>query len=404
MAPDDVRKLVDDHAEDITRDIVAAWRRIATDEVWLSLPPSMTFDDLPNVLRAITDAALAPNFGEHDQAQASLDAAGRILAALAEDGAAPSLIAPEQAKAAALGALVASEAKSDKARGQALLADAVRRLETVAPAQRDDAWHLAWRTVLQAEIELAYLADDMDKVGRLVARFETDPAGWPASLKATHFDEADRALSRYWRSTVTASRNQGDHGIAGFLEARRMLADVEAKRRNDPQLLYWMAYNDYELFAAAARLERFAISADALLRARATLARLLAVEDADNALKTLALNMDEALGQDHANHGRFVQAIAVQRDVVRRAAEIALSARTTRSVANLGWSQMILGLNGKKAGDRALTCDAWSRAEARWASVERDLQEFHAGFLPGIRANLKLCAEGKPLSEFKPLR
>ena len=66
MAPDDVRKLVDDHAEDITRDIVAAWRRIATDEVWLSLPPSMTFDDLPNVLRAITDAALAPNFGEHD--------------------------------------------------------------------------------------------------------------------------------------------------------------------------------------------------------------------------------------------------------------------------------------------------------------------------------------------------
>jgi hypothetical protein len=64
MTQDDVRRLVDDNAEEITKDIVAEWRRIATTEVWLSLPPAMTFDDLPNVIRAVADAALRDRFLE----------------------------------------------------------------------------------------------------------------------------------------------------------------------------------------------------------------------------------------------------------------------------------------------------------------------------------------------------
>ena len=66
MTPDEVRQLINDRAEQITQDIVAAWRRAALDELWLSLPPAMTFDDLPNVLRAIGNAALTPRFLEQD--------------------------------------------------------------------------------------------------------------------------------------------------------------------------------------------------------------------------------------------------------------------------------------------------------------------------------------------------
>jgi hypothetical protein len=64
MTKDDVRRLVDEDAEQIAKDIVAEWRRIATTEVWLSLPPVMTFDDLPNVLRAVAAAALSERFLE----------------------------------------------------------------------------------------------------------------------------------------------------------------------------------------------------------------------------------------------------------------------------------------------------------------------------------------------------
>jgi hypothetical protein len=52
------------HADTIAKQMVLAWRRIAETEVWLSLPPEMSFDALPNVIKAIAVAALNDHFLE----------------------------------------------------------------------------------------------------------------------------------------------------------------------------------------------------------------------------------------------------------------------------------------------------------------------------------------------------
>jgi hypothetical protein len=62
MTEQELADLIDREAEAIAQDIVSEWRFIGQTEVWHSLPPEMTFDDLPNVLRAISRAALAPRF------------------------------------------------------------------------------------------------------------------------------------------------------------------------------------------------------------------------------------------------------------------------------------------------------------------------------------------------------
>jgi serine/threonine-protein kinase len=345
-----------------------------------------------------------PNFGEHAKAKESLAQADRALDALAKDGAAPAVIAPERARIAAYGALIAVQADKDTGRAKQLIAQSERHLASAPGAGRGEAWHRARRALLHARTEVAYIADDLRQIERLIPRYEADARTWPLSLQRSGLALEDRAFSRYWRAAVAAGRNQPGHGVAGFLEARRLFAAAEAARPNDPHLLYWRAYNEYELFAAAAREERLTISTDALVRARATLARLLAVEDADQALKTLAVNMDEAYGQDLANRNRFGEAIEVQKGVVKRVTERLAADRSPSAVSQAGWSEMILGLNAKKAGDRALTCAAWTRAVDRWTSVEPKLTEFYGGFLPGLRRNLKLCTEGKPLSAFGPIR
>ncbi len=378
--------------------VLAAGRKVAAD---VRLDTARGFIRLAQIQGVPPD----PNFGEHAKAKASLAEAGRALDALERDGAAdPGVIAQERARIAAFGALIAVQADKDTARAKALVAEANRQLEAAPAAGRGEGWRLARRTVLHAQAEVAYIADDLDQIARLAPRFTADMAGWPASMHKAGYGLEDRAMGVYWQGAVAAGKNQPGHGIEQFQETRKLLAAAEAARPNDPHLLYWIAYNEYELFAAAAREERFPISSDALMRARATIARLLAVEDADQALKTLAANMDEAYGQDLANRNRFADAIAVQQGVVRRHVERATKDPSVSNVSQAGWSEMILGLNGKKAGDRALTCAAWGRTVARWTSVESKLTEFYAGFLPGLRANLKLCDQGKPLSAFRPIR
>ena len=43
-------------AEDLAAEMVAEWREVGEDEVWLALPQNMDFDHLPDVLRALARA------------------------------------------------------------------------------------------------------------------------------------------------------------------------------------------------------------------------------------------------------------------------------------------------------------------------------------------------------------
>ena len=348
----------------------------------------------------------APNFGEREKAKASLTSAAGLLDAMADVPGRATAVVAERARVDALRAVLVGHGDSDTEQASRLLADASARLTAVPAPERDEAWHQARRTLRGSQADVAGLRDDLDDLGRIAGRMEADIAEWPPAMRNSPLAEEDRAVSLYWRGAERSYRDEGDRGTALLLEAGRRMRAVEAGRRNDPRLLYWLAYIDYELFAGAAQAGQDAVSSAAIERARATLDRLLAVEDGDNALKTLKTNVDEAYAQDLSNRGRHADAIAAQKAVVAAQLGKLTPEKRANALGSLAWSQMILGVTGRKAGDRALACEGWTEAEARFAELERreELLGFQAGFLPGLRANLKLCREGAPLSAFGPLR
>jgi hypothetical protein len=66
MTKNEMRTEIHNRADTIAHSMVEQWRFVAENEVWLSLPPAMSFDDLPNVVRAIAEAALHDRFTEDD--------------------------------------------------------------------------------------------------------------------------------------------------------------------------------------------------------------------------------------------------------------------------------------------------------------------------------------------------
>jgi serine/threonine-protein kinase len=347
-----------------------------------------------------------PNFGEFADAKASLAAADHLLAALEADGADPAVTAPERARAAAFRALIVGHSDMKLPEAKALLANGLARLDRVPVAARQDPWHVARHELRLAQLEVSSLADEIDAMTTLADRLAAEVEQWPPSLRASPLAAEDRALAQYWRGTAHAYRDEPARGVPFLLDARTRLAAAEAARPNDPRLLYWTAYTEYELFGAASQAGQQQVSSDAIVRARATLDRLLAVEDQDNAIRTLDRNLDQALADDLANRGRYPEAITLQQGVVQAHIDRLTPENRRGVVSEIAWSEMMLGLIGRKAGDRAVTCDNWISAERRFTELQgRDqLDGFYLGFMPGLRGNVALCRAGQPLSAFKPLK
>lgn len=345
-----------------------------------------------------------PNFGEFEAAKGSLAAAEQLLAELEADGLPARTLAPERARIAAHRAQIAGNHDSDNAGAAQLIKAAWPVLDAVPAAERDAGWRDARTTLRAAEAEVASLSDDLPGLDRIANAMDADVAAWPAAEQRSPAAEEQRAIALYWRGAAESFSQTDDQGVAELTEASRRFRALEAARPRDPHLLYWAVYADYTLFAANA--DREGESFATLERARANIGRLLAVESQDNALQTLAVNIDEAYGQALANLERFDEALAIQRSVVDRATRKLAAERTPTAIGDVGWRNLILGLNARKAGDRRTTCDAWTVAEARFVENEKlgKLQGFHAGFLPGLRANLARCRAGAPISAFTPLR
>ncbi|HEY9216458.1 MAG TPA: hypothetical protein VIO94_00305, partial [Phenylobacterium sp.] len=188
--------------------------------------------------------------------------------------------------------------------------------------------------------------------------------------------------------------------------AREVLSALDARWPNDPTTLYRLTYLDYMLFESAARAGRTELSSQAIAAAQARIGQLLALEAHDRALTTLKVNIGQSYAQDLSNRGRHVDAIAEQRKVLATVAARLTPERRAITLADLGHSHLVLGVIGRKAGDRALACESWGRSRALFDEVikKQPLTGFHASFQKGLDANLALCAAGAPASAMGALK
>jgi hypothetical protein len=61
MSEKDLVGLVDGAADGVAREVLGEWKRMGRSESWLTLPETMTFDHLPELLREIVRTALGRN-------------------------------------------------------------------------------------------------------------------------------------------------------------------------------------------------------------------------------------------------------------------------------------------------------------------------------------------------------
>ena len=347
-----------------------------------------------------------PNFGERALAEGNLAEADRILADLAAAGVASPALAPDRARVDAYWALNKGLSNTDMEKGFAALARSAAHLASVPPAARAPEWFIARSVYRRAQTELLYLDEQDAELVRTTRIMTAEIAEWPSPLARSRLAAKERAHAIFMRAGAQAARNDGDYGIPIILDARRALTALDARWPNDPDTLYALAWNDYTLFSNAARAGNQPLAGQAIADARSRIDRLLAIEAADNSLITFDVNIDAAYAEDLANRGRYPQAIAAQREVIATVTKRLKPDRRVITLSDMGYQTMMLGVIGRKAGDRALACDSWRSADALFREIEGKgkLLGFHAAFMPGLRGNLKLCAKGRPLAMFKPLR
>lgn len=347
-----------------------------------------------------------PNFGDWARAKANIALAARMLGDLAKGGMNAAQLAPDRALADTYRGLILALSDTDIKGGQAALKAAEAHLNTVPGPARSGRWHEARAALRRAQAEVLYLAADDPGITRVANQMDAELAEWPAALRDGRLGQETGAWASYYRGAAQSALEGGDFGLPALQTAKRDLLTLDARWPNDPSTLYALIYTDYMLFASAARAGQQTLSSAAIDEARKRLAQLLALEDADNSLKTLNINMGQAYAQDLGNRGRFPEAIAAQRVALTAIGARLTPERRTATLADLGWGEMMLGLIARKAGDRGLTCASWRKARVYFEEIEKRqaLTGFHAGFQPGLKANLVLCAEGAPLSAFKPLK
>jgi eukaryotic-like serine/threonine-protein kinase len=357
-------------------------------------------------LARIQGSPTEPNIGQPERAAANFLAAQRLLDALPNTPDAAKV--PAQAQARTFHALIMLHDEARQSSAESEIARADKMLEAISIPARVPAWHEARRTVRKAQLELADVGSKYDTIVPITAKIEAEIAEWPASMHRGNAADIDRAYVAYYRALKESEDGKKtDHGLPQFLVAERRFDALVAADPNDPVVLYMASWNLADGFAAASRLGDEVTSDRLIRRAAVVIDRLIAIDDRDQMVRKRAGSIKEGLAQNLRDHDKFSEAIALMHEVLTLRHKSIGPDRKAKSVGNLAFSYMILGIIGRDAGNRAIACDNWTASEATFGELERrqQLSGSMKAFLPGLRIKKKLCAEGIPLSGLKvPIR
>jgi serine/threonine-protein kinase len=348
-------------------------------------------------LAEIENSPVNRNLGLTEEARGNLQRARDVLAAVEAQPVSLDVIAL-RARVDATDSLIAFYEETNEEQARALLDGATASLEAVASAERSSVWRLARRDVSRAEMEFLSDNEQMTELKTAADAHDALVDAWPQGMPEAAAAE-ERALAQWYRGLSFTYTDNDAGAYPELVKAFDAFVAAEKARSSDPDLLYWIGWSGLEAYAAGQRIGE---NPEALLTESVEAAkRLVAIEDRDESAKRLNIAAGETYAQHLSNTDRHPEAIAEQRRIV----EVKRAAKPAPD-ADLAWSEMILGLIARKAGNRALACETWTTANDHFTPVEQagQLIAFHAAFLPGLRTNVDVCKAGKPLSAFVPLR
>jgi len=354
-------------------------------------------------LGEIQNSPLERNLGQDKAAKDNFKRARAMLIALRKDFGDTPEIAVTEARIEAIDSLISFYKDTDPEKSAAQYEAGKAALERVAPKDRTQAWRLAQRDLSQAATD-RYSGNE--QMNELIAGADAHDAlvnAWPAEEQKGDTAFIEHAISKYNRGLAWSLRDRKTEGYAELRAAVDDLVAAEKRAPGNPTLLYWIGWAGADGYAAAVSVDKALEGEDLLVAARKAVGRLVEIEDRDESARVLNFNVGEAYSQHLANVGRFTEAIAEQQRIVdARLADM----DETSSGADAGWSEMILGIISREAGNRELACKSFESAEARFTKADAAgrLIAYTQGFLPGLRRTVAQCRAGRPVKEFTALR
>ena len=354
-------------------------------------------------LGEIQASPLERNLGQKKAAKINFDRARSMLAAVRKEAGDTPEIAVTEARVEAIVSLMTFYNDIDPKKSVAEYETGQAALARVAEKDRMQTWRLAQRDLSQAQMDRFSANEQFDELAKAADAHDALVNAWPANEQTGDAAGIEHAIAKYNRGLAWSLLGRNVEGYPEIRAAHEALVAAEKRSPGDPHLLYFIGWSGADGYAAAAQIDKAREGEDLLVRAREAVGRLVAIEDRDESARVLSVTVGETYAQHLSNVGRFKEAIAEQQRIVdARVAEM----DETSSGADAGWSEMILGIIGKDAGDRALVCRSFESAEARFTKADAAgrLVAFHQAFLPGLRKSVELCKTGRPLREFGPLR
>lgn len=276
---------------------------------------------------------------------------------------------------------------------------ALSLLSLVTIDERGEYWYKTQRQLRYSQLEWADQAGDSAQIYSFAQAFKDDTTQWPTELQRSYLKAQDENYYYYWQGVAHYVEKEFEAAVADFLIAQQNLSALELSQKNDPILLYQLAWTNYLGYGSAMQLEDNQVVHAFLDRASHYTERLKAVEEQDATLNRLSIQMREAKSQLLASDGDFDQALAVQQAVVDEYTELAERTELSANEFSLAFSYIILAYLHKDMDKRADTCASLSSAEKllRPLAAKNSLPEYMLNAAKRLPERVAECEAGETI-------
>ncbi|MGQ8364555.1 serine/threonine protein kinase [Glaciecola sp. 1036] len=346
-----------------------------------------------------------PNLGDFDTAKKHLQTAKKLASDL-------ELVFPENTSLKTVKAgILAAQAMmlihndNDLSAAKEVIEQSYQTLDSIPNNKRDQLWFKTLRELRNASLEHADQASDAKEINRYANAWLADIQQWPDELKQSYIKQQDENIYFYWIGVAHYVAEEFEQAVAAFDCAHTALSQLETEQKNDPKLLYQLAWTNYLAFGSATRFLEAVQVNQYLIRTDEYIERLKALEERDISLYVFSLHLREAWSQTLANAGDFEKAIEIQQGVVEEITQSVEQGAINSSVSSLAFSHIILAYLYRDVDNIADTCTSLIKAEEllKPLAEQKLLPEYLDNAAHRLSSRIQQCINNQPIDSMNAL-
>lgn len=364
-----------------------------------SAPLSVKLDTVQGYIRLayVFGVPAQPNLGQAAQTINNLDKADTLLSEIETQYPINSSMQIAKAGILAARAMLYNHNDGNLEQAKKSIDSAANLLNNIEANERSIRWYETRRELRFSELEWADQASDANKLNEYAHKLKNDPQAWPLKLQQTYIKAQDESYYYYWLAMAHYVQGEYKEAVEDFLMANEKLSTLEKAQKNEPMLLYQLAWTNYLAYGATTRFEDDALANAFLDRASEYTERLKALEEHDASIYRLSIQIREAKSQLYANNGDFELAKQVQQGVIDDLQQLVDSGDIAANVFSLAFSHIIMAYLHKDMENRIDTCKSLTTAEHLLAplAAKNSLPEYMMNAAKRLPQRIVECEAGE---------